>query len=79
MKWVEGVCSAVSIGWCVEHLDDILGIIALVVNVIILLSNVIYKIWQKFKKQDDSDIDYIMLAKFSEDLKKYYEKNNIQD
>lgn len=77
MKNFNIFLSGLSIAGVIDKLDQIWALIVFILNACILLCNVIYRIIKKFKDKQDQDIDYLMLAKFSEDLKKYYEKNKI--
>ena len=77
MMKINVFLSGLSIAGVLDKLDQIWALIVFCLNVVILLANIIYKIIQKFKNKQDQDIDYLMLAKFSEDLKKYYDKNKV--
>lgn len=60
----------------VDKLENYWALFVFILNLILVLTNLIYDIIKKFKNKEDAPLyleNQAYLAKFSEDLKNYYE------
>lgn len=78
---IQAIISTLSIGWIVEHVDDIMAIVLLAVQIIVLSVNLILKIKNAVRSKNVENIEVTMedvapLLRFNDDLKEYYERRD---